>query len=535
VFDIGNLQLIQNSKCLDLSGNSSQSCPFGSSFCTTTLNVSKGFWSNFTTLSAAPYYKLNKIVLCPPGYCGCKSGNSQSCLLAPPFSIDYRPHDALCVGNRTGVLCGGCKPGFTQSLDGVTCLSNDECSKNVGWTWAVSVIGYAFFAAYTVVVSLHESNGLVSSLLFYGQMSLFASFPQFSSSASDPHPSGVSLWFARITQLESITSLYSQTCFGTSMGAYAVTAAQLCGPAMVLVLSMTIALGLKRAQPLMQRRRIDVRVSIAATLAVVMLLIYSSVTTVVAKLMTCQPDLNVIFIDGTVSCDDDRRQGLLAVVVILCIFPLLFAATLRWNRLPPQVRMAVCSAYSEPRYYWGAVTLAFRLVMSIVYATVRQFPSIVALLQLFLCVTMLLLLMYQKPYRIASTHHFDVLCYVCLIIQFSLEVWVRASESLGVSLAPNTDVSTQLHSAYEASFAVRWVGSRQEVLTLSHATPQVPPVRGMRCSLDVYQTLSGRPQYIFHLSIPERHHAALLAPPQARLCRIVAAPQAACWPRTLDQ
>jgi hypothetical protein len=54
------------------------------------------------------------------------------------------------------MLCGGCKTNFTQSLDGVTCISNDECASNVGWTWAVTVIGYAVYAAYTMLTSLQH-------------------------------------------------------------------------------------------------------------------------------------------------------------------------------------------------------------------------------------------------------------------------------------------------------------------------------------------------------------------------------------------
>jgi hypothetical protein len=456
LFDIGNLQPIQNTDCLNLAfSNVSQSCPFGTALCTTSLSVTTGFWTNFTETNAAPYYRLNVVVLCPSGYCGC---DSDSCLLAPPFSPDYRPDDALCTGNRMGVLCGGCKRGFTQSLDGVTCFSNDECAKNVGWTWAVTVIGYSLYAAYIVVVSLQQHSGLISCVLFYGQMSLFASFPQSSASGSTPHPSAISSWLARTTQLESVASLYSQTCYGMDMGAYAVTATQLSGPAIVLVISVTITLALKQAQPFMQRR--DVKVSIAATLSTVVLFLFSSVTTVVVKLITCQADLEVVFIDGTVPCNDRRRQGLIAVLVILCIFPLLFAAALRWKRLPPEVQTKVCSAYSSSQYYWGAVTLTFRLVMSIVYATVREFPSVSAIVLSFLCFAMLLLLTYQKPYRLASTYHFDVMCHVCLVVQFTLEVWVRASESLGIISGTSSNVSSQLRISYDASFVVRCVLSR---------------------------------------------------------------------------
>ena len=437
--------------CLNPSSalSSTLSCPFGVDFCSTILNVTSGFWTNYT-----PAGQLNNVLRCPTGYCGC--GSELACPLYPPLSIDYRPEDALCNGNRTGVLCGGCKQNFTQSLDGVTCMSNDECAKNVVWTWVVTLIGFAAYAAYTVLTSLKEDDGLITCMIFYGQMSLFASYQRHTSSTVDStSSSAASSWFARISQFESITSIYSRSCYGLDMGAYAVTAAQLSGPAIVLVLSVAVTLVLKRAQSFMQRRNINVKVSVSATLSTVTLLLFSSVTTISFKLITCPKDLDVIFIDGTEPCYDAKWKGLVAVVVILCLFPVLFVAALRWKRLPPKIRTTLCSAYLEPKYYWGAVTLTFRLVMSVVYAGIQASPSIAALVQLALCFAMLLLLMYQRPYRIDSTYHFDVLCHVCLIMQFVLEVLDRATESLGISINPSNPFSRSLDIAYQTSFGMR--------------------------------------------------------------------------------
>ena len=302
-------------------------------------------------------------------------------------------------------------------------------------------------------------------LLFYGKMWLFASVSQSGSSGSGTTRSATSAWFARVTQFESITSLYSQTCYGTSMSAYNVTAAQLTGPAIVLVFAIALTLALKRALPLLERRKINVVVSTPATLSVVILLLFSSVTTVAFKLVTCAKITdsnnnviwNVVFIDGTVECNDSKWKGLIAVIVLLCPFPLVFAAALRWKRLPHNVRDAVCSAYSESRFYWGAVTLFFRLVMSIVFATIREYPSTAALVQSFLSMAMLPLLTYQKPYRAASTYHLDVLCYVSLAMQFVLEVLVRDSDSLGVSPSTDNPFSGILNAAVGVNAALRYV------------------------------------------------------------------------------
>jgi len=490
-------------KCVSSSSNAAAlSCPFGVDICSTILSVASGFWTNFTKAGD----ELNGVSRCPEGYCGCGS-EFTSCLLYPPLSPDYHPDDALCNGNRRGVLCGGCKTNFTQSLDGVTCISNEECGKNVGWTWAVTIIGYTMYAMYTVITSLQESDGLITCVLFYGQMSLFASYRRLVKGSSDASlsSSATSSWFARITQFESVASLYSGTCYGRDMSAYTFTATQLSGPAIMFVLSVTIVMVLKKAQPIMQRHDIDVRVSVSAALFVVSLMLFSSVTTIIFKLITCKDDLNVIFIDGTEPCRDAKWQGLVFVVIILCISPILFAAALRSKRLPQKIRTAVCSAYLESKHYWSAVTLAFRLVMSVVYATFREFPSIAALVQSILCVAMLLLLTYQRPYRLSSTFHFDVLCHVCLIIQFVLEVVARSTESLGISLGPNNRYYQSVQSSYEASFYLRCVIPQLllsgALTSKSHATRQVSSVCGWRCSLDVSQTRSSRPKNVLCVSL----------------------------------
>jgi hypothetical protein len=379
-----------------------------------------------------------------------------------------RISDNLCKGNRAGVLCGGCKAGFTQSLDGYSCISNEECEKNVGWTWAVTIIGHIIFSTYIVYSSTQVSDGLMTCLLFYGQMSSFAIVSQPSATSAETSQSSVSSWFARITQFESISSLHSQTCLGANMGAYAVTAAQLLGPAIVLIFSLVFTLVLKLW------RKNSEKFSMLVTLSVVILLIFSSVATVVFKLITCAKitigDANddVVFIDGTVKCYDGSRNGLLAVVAFLCLFPFLYAAALRRGWLSQSVQTAVCGAFNkEEGIYWGVMTSIFRLVMSIVFATIQDFPSTAALIQLLLCVAILILMVYLNPYREATTYRFDILCYAVLTIQFGLMVLVSVSQSLGVSTSENNFYFATLKRSAAAITYLRYV-SRCLMLSFLH-------------------------------------------------------------------
>jgi hypothetical protein len=74
-----------------------------------------------------------------------------------------------------------------------------------------------------------------------------------------------------------------------------------------------------------------------------------------------------------------------------------------------------------------------------------------------LCFAMLMMLMHLKPYRHSFTYYFDVLCYVCLITQFVLEVLVRSTESMGISLSSDNNFSKSLDNSYVASFVLRYV------------------------------------------------------------------------------
>jgi hypothetical protein len=326
--------------------NSSRQCPYGLDSCSTSVNVSAGLWANFSSGGV-----LSTASNCPPSYCGCKniaSYREPSCKLEPPLSPWYERslqlNDNLCSFNRSGVLCGACKPGFTQSLDGYSCIHNDVCLQNVRWTWAVTLVGYFIYSIYAVLSSRYSSDdGLIQCAVFYGQMSSFVETSMFRVGSQNSSPE----WFSRVLQFESITSLYSQTCYGTDIGAYSFTALQLCGPAIVLCFALLIAFLIKLFQPSLKRHSVDFDVSILATISNVIVLVFSSVTTVAFKLLTCSTiksggsSEDVIFIDGSVKCYNESRDAVIAGIVCLTLFPFLFAAALSSNRLPPQV----CDAY----------------------------------------------------------------------------------------------------------------------------------------------------------------------------------------------
>ncbi len=445
-------------QCRSLESSSSQQCPYGVGYCSTIVNITVGFWTNFSSDG-----KLGNPSICPPKYCGCQNiarYKDRVCRLFPPLSPKFFVDDALCNYNRSGVLCGGCKPNFTQSLNGFSCVSNDDCLSNMGWTWALSVVGYIVYSGYIVFTSSTVSNGLIMCVLLYGQVSSFASIP--SVVANNAKHSISSTWLSQITQFTSIASLYDNSCYSPNMGAYAATLARLIGPAVVFAASVLITVVckpmLKRHAGFFIKRKLRINASYTATITNVLLLLFSSVTDVVFQLITCQDigdDKKVVFIDGTVQCDGSAFVALVIVAIGLCTVPILFMVGLKFNKIPAKARSVACSPFVQVRQYWVAVSLMFRFSMTIISASYRQLPSVASMILAILTICMLMMLIAFRPYIYDRTFFMDIFCYTCLFIQFLLASLVRASESLGMSAGPSNNFFSTMNNAAEASIILR--------------------------------------------------------------------------------
>jgi hypothetical protein len=93
--------------------------------------------------------------------------------------------------------------------------------------------------------------------------------------------------------------------------------------------------------------------------------VFSNVINVVFALVDCTGD-GVVFIDGTVQCYDATWIVLIFVVVLLILFPVAFLMALKFDKLSLEARAAACRSFKTDVYYWGALTLTFRLLMSLV-------------------------------------------------------------------------------------------------------------------------------------------------------------------------
>ena len=109
-------------------------CPYGGN-CTSSIAAKPTFWG-FPALSDLGSISFQQ---CPIDYC-CPYRN-----ISCPYD-NHRYLSSGCSGNRTGYLCGKCKPGFTETLFSARCRASNDCTDY--WFWPVAffyTLAFGFF------------------------------------------------------------------------------------------------------------------------------------------------------------------------------------------------------------------------------------------------------------------------------------------------------------------------------------------------------------------------------------------------------
>ncbi len=414
-------------------------CPYGIVFCTGTIKVTSGLWmffENLTKTDSLLSFAPTSAARCPPGFCGCDSSTKSGCPVPAPLDfLAIGNNTALCSSNRTGILCSHCLPGFTATVDETGCMPNDECIRRLPWIWTAVLLSYLIYGLYVALSCLDPRSGIMSSLLFFGQMSQFA-LPHLPGSTSS-----FSVTLTKASHFDSLASSYTNVCLGTDLSTFRLILVKLWGPVSVLIFALFWVWVLKRHQrttkSTSKSARLERQISYFGTLAQCLLLIFSSLASAVFKLVQCinvDGIGNVVFLDGSRFCYDEAWVALVCGVTLLVLAPFWFAYLLLYEKLRPSARYAVCNAYTDQVYYWGAVTLASRMFMSLAYSFAQD-PSVGQSSLLLISVLMTLLLIHLQPYVQSATYRVDLLCHVCLVVQFVLSVIIHENESVGVSLA----------------------------------------------------------------------------------------------------
>ncbi|KAL9973712.1 hypothetical protein ACROYT_G020200 [Oculina patagonica] len=103
-------------------------CPFGANCIERNIAAKRNFWG-YLTSSHPPSLRF---ISCPEHYCKAPSSDSEG----------YNS----CQGNRTGILCGKCTQGYSETLFSAECHKNEKCGYYYFWILTISLTtGLALF------------------------------------------------------------------------------------------------------------------------------------------------------------------------------------------------------------------------------------------------------------------------------------------------------------------------------------------------------------------------------------------------------
>ena len=105
-----------------------QPCPYGATCIDNSIKAQANFWG----YEASKHPDTLKFIPCPLEYC------------RPPSSSGIHDYNS-CYGDRTGVLCGACTHGYSETLFSTECREDSKCHDN--WFWFIT-------AAYTIMFAL---------------------------------------------------------------------------------------------------------------------------------------------------------------------------------------------------------------------------------------------------------------------------------------------------------------------------------------------------------------------------------------------
>ena len=105
-------------------------CPFGAD-CSRNVENENNFWGSLVKQNPPTLH----FYMCPPGYC------------EPPKDSSLLTYNG-CHGHRSGVLCGACAVGYSETLFSSECALNEDCGDI--WFWPVAILYILLMAIYFV-------------------------------------------------------------------------------------------------------------------------------------------------------------------------------------------------------------------------------------------------------------------------------------------------------------------------------------------------------------------------------------------------
>ena len=332
--------------------------------------------------------------------------------------------DVQCANNRSGILCGTCRPGLSLSLGSSHCI---PCSKS--WHTDLAAVLVAFvlagvlLVAFILVLNLTVATGTLNGILFYANViDLNGTNMYFSSPLTK-------FLFVFISWLNLEIGL--DVCFHESLTMYWKTWLQLAFPTYIIALVIAIII--------LSRRSITFSMLIAkknpvATLATLVLLSYSKfLRTIIYALSVAKLKLsndsykNVWLADATVRYLQGKHIALFIVATLILIVGAFYTFfILFWQWLLKWVKYQKLCHFLEPYHapyifkhrYWTGLLLLVRIIIYLAMVLNGSGDPSMNLLVIIVAISVILFLKGHigRIYKSKITDTIETVCYLNVLL-----------------------------------------------------------------------------------------------------------------------
>ena len=362
---------------------------------------------------------------CPLDYCLPATSKVNISLSIPNGS------DMQCAFNRSGLLCGGCKPHYSISLGSSHCI---QCSSNQ-LKWLISLIilaglvGGIILVAIILFLNMTVARGTLNGILIYANIA----FTNKTSFLPFTKPNFISVIISWLN-----LEIGLDTCFYNGMDMYWRMWIQLAFSTYLFFLLAMIIIISERSTILSNIIR---QKNPVATLATLVLLSYTKLLHIIISAVSFAiikyPDgsKKIVWLpDATLEYWSGKHIALFLIAVVLLLVGTLYTALLLfWQWLLPRqdwkilrwVRnQKLCmfietyhAPYNFKHRYWTGLLLLVRIVLSVVAAVnVSGDPAINLVANCVLIVTLIVFKLYMQGTKpVYKTWLIDILESACLI------------------------------------------------------------------------------------------------------------------------
>ena len=324
------------------------------------------------------------------------------------FPFNLSTPDEQCSSNRSGILCGACQPGLSQTLGTSNCK---KCSN----IWLLLVFAFALagvlLVAGLMVLNITVSMGAINGLIFY------ANIVRANTATFFPDKAGSSFlsWFIAWLNL----NIGIETCFYNGLDAYVKTWLQFIFPLYIWFLVILIIISSKyskRAASLFGVNAVQVLATLFllsyAKLLRVTITVFQSTRLLDHNVWHWHYDGNIVYLG---------KQHILLMLVALLLFVLfllpytLVLFGIQWlqifshykpfhwvNKLKPLFD-AYTGPYKDKHHYWTGLLLLVRISLFIVFSTnTSGDPAInlLAIIIVIICLFVYLAILFGGVYKI---------------------------------------------------------------------------------------------------------------------------------------